>query len=136
MSTQDSGVRVSRKPASALWTVSLAAMSSSCASYLHWRRVTKGLAELASYFVLRREVNLFEEFRGNGQAASRADTLQSLARIGMMVQMVAFHLSAIAVDGMVRVEGLPLLKSFSNGASEPLLLYAPPLVVGWSMVLF
>lgn len=55
---------------------------------LQWCRVTESLAEFAFHLVLRREVDLLEEFRRDGDAASSLDASESLVCLHVSVEVV------------------------------------------------
>ena len=57
-------------------------------SHLHWRGVTKGLAELTGDLVLRRKIDLLEQFRGDGDAARGLDLPQRCLRVHVLVEVV------------------------------------------------
>lgn len=56
---------------------------------LHWRRVTKCLAEITSDFVLGRKIDLLEEFWRDGNAAGCTDFPQGSVGIHIAVKVVA-----------------------------------------------
>ena len=89
MRSHDNGVRESKKPTNALCLVSMKRFISFM-GHLHWSGVTDGLPELTSDLVLRRQIDLLEKLRGDGQAARRLDLPQRIIWIMAAVKVVAW----------------------------------------------
>ena len=89
--SQESGVKLRRKPTRALECLSkrTGPQPRQRSKDLHWSWVTESLAEISSYSILGREIELLEEFRRDGDAASCADAAKSIFRGLVFTQVVS-----------------------------------------------
>ena len=95
MRSQDSGVRESKKPTSALRRVS-SDRKLEFELRLHWGWVTNSLSELTSYLILRRKIDLLEQLGRDGQAARCLDLPQGIICVVAAIKVVAYSQSQSA----------------------------------------
>ncbi len=100
---------------------------------VQWRRITERLPQVPSDSILRREIELLEKLRGDGDASSSSHALKSitLGVVGTHGQIVVVHVSVAVV---LREIFLQTIVDAAIGGSVMMVCHFGPKEAGSSFV--